>query len=164
MKRIARTRTSRLFASAFSAVLVLIISPTSQAQVEVRVGDSVPVDGVFMTHEELTNLRADMEKLETDLAKAEEEALHQTNLKGACETSLKEKADNFTAELKERGDEIVWKDKEILEWTRRFEESEKYARKMEKRAGGGFWNNRYVTFVSDAIILGAASWAWANTH
>lgn len=147
-----------------SVVLALAISPASQAQVEVKAGDSVPADGVFMTHEELDNFRVYTEELEKDLAKAEEEAKHQGNLKSTCETTLKDKVESFAAELKERGEEIGWKDKEIGEWKLRFEESEKYARKMERRSGGGFWNNRTVTFISDAIILGAASWAWANTH
>lgn len=145
-------------------VLLFVVSPATQAQVEVKAGDSVPADGVFMTHEELADFRAYTEGLEKDFAKAEEEATHQGNLKSTCETTLKDKVDSFTAELKERSEQIQWKDKEILEWKGRFEESEEYARKLRKRAGGGFWNNRTVTFISDAIMLGAASWAWANTH
>lgn len=146
------------------AVLLFVISPASQAQTEVRAGDVVPADGVFMTHEELDDFRADAEGLEKDLATAREEAAHQGNLRATCETTLKDKADNFTAELKERGGQIKWKDKEIEAWKGRFEESEKYARKMERRSGGGFLNNRTVIFISDAFILGATAWAWKNTH
>lgn len=109
-------------------------------------------------------MRTYIEELEKDLAKAEEATKHQKALVQICQGTMTEKVDSFTTELAERQKEIGWKDSEISEWTRRHEDCEKYARKLEKRSGGGFWNNRTVTFLTDAAVIGVASWAWANTH
>lgn len=145
-------------------VLVLAIAPTLQAQVEVRAGYVAPSNGVFMTQAEFSSLRADIENTEKDLAKAQEATKHQKALAQIYQDAATEKAKNFTAELAERQKGIGWKDAEISEWTRRHKDCEKYSRKLEKRAGGGFWNNRTVTFLTDAVVIGVASWAWANTH
>lgn len=146
-------------------LLILCVSALAAVAVKadtlaVKAGDVAPADGVFMSLADAKAMQDYVAGLERELALAQEGVIHQKNLNKICATNMQGKVDSFTRELAARGEEIKWKDVEIDQWERRWKECEEYAVKLEKRAGGGILNNRTVTFITDAIIMGATAWAW----
>jgi chromosome segregation ATPase len=112
---------------------------------------------MFLTTQEMDELRHYIEDLERNLEIERENVKHEHNRLRACENSLSEKINNFTAELKERGDEIASKDDEIGEWKERHQNCEKYAKKLERK--GWLFGNRTFTFIFDAVIFTGIMWA-----
>lgn len=120
-------------------------------------GEIVPADGMFLTMQEMDELRNYIEDLERDIKTERENVKHEKNELQICEDKIRDKVDNFTAELKERGDEIASKDDEIKEWKERHEGCEKYAKKLEQK--GWLFGNRTFTFIFDAAIFAGIVWA-----
>ncbi len=148
-----------MFRTLIFCALVLTGASSPVAQTDVQAGDIVPVDGTFLTTSEMVDTRAFIEALELKVEKLEAEVEHQAFLRG-IETdavgTLQGKLNDAFANTKKQKE---FCDKELAEWEKRWKRTNQYIDKLEKRNGGGFWNNRAVTFVTDFLIFGGTVWA-----
>lgn len=124
-------------------------------------GEPVPEDGVFLTNEEMKLLRVDLSGCLNDLELANEEAVHQASMKDQCNNNIKEKVSSFVKEIGDRKEALGACKEEISEWDKRYQRCRKYASDLE---GGGFFKNRKVMFVVDALIFSGVVYAARNAE
>lgn len=143
----------------FLTLTFLLLAGSAIAQTSVEPGFVAPEKGLYFTAEQSATHRAYVERIELDLAKAEEDVRHYKTLWETEADTVTEMRENFDKQFLAWQDEKQGYQDEVNVWKLRWEDSNNYIDKLEKRNGGGFWNNRAVTFISDFLIFGGTVWA-----
>lgn len=143
----------------FLTLTFLLLANSAFAQVTVEPGFVAPEEGVYFTAEQSSTHRNYVERLELDLAKAEEDVRHYKTLWETEADTVTKLRKNFDEQFIEWKAERMAYDDELLQWDERLKRTYKYIDRLEKRNGGGFWNNRAVTFATDFLIFGGTVWA-----